>query len=1280
VVLAWAGCGGGSKSGGKSDAGNDTAKPAVDVAIADRPLTTPDRASDLTVPPDLALDIAADQAVATPDTAADTSPDTSPDSAPAVDAAVEAALPDTAPDTAPSLGLTQATPAPALATATLARAVWKTINAGDKVVALYADKDFGVIDMRDPKNPQTFGPFATTGKVMAMDFDEQRSLLYGVDATGAVFTATMPTASAVSIGATLSIPALATASAITRVANWLYVLAGTSLQPVQMSLQGTLVSSLVAGTVVTLPQTAAFLGGGASLLYLGQSAGAVEAWSVNPQSGAIANAGSFAAGGPLVAMLPKASKLMLLVTGLGLRVLDFATPATPVEIAKVAELSDPVDARLLGRMLVVALARGLVSAIDLSNYAAPKAIASNPGTLPTSLAVVGGNVVLGSGLSAQILGVPPMVSSALPAIVQKAMPLNGVVPITFNKVIAPASLAGVALTCAGNAIAGSSQLSPDGKTLLWKPAASLPTSAACSLSLAGITDVSGVALATSAGSYSFTTAATAPGKVENAAKSKFTHKVDGRFTDFAGDGGLSGEWSDVQPMQGMYTYFYADFDGQYLWILNDWYKSEEKIDPDCYNLFSFGLGPNRWQIRAYGDQHVEAYKDGVLVDAQSGGVEGASGFAASPNVSTPHTIWELKIPTVGGEFSSELHDPTSDSHCGNLAAEPSAGSGLMANLGGLSASLLTPAAPVAPTLVSPAAAATGVSVTPALTWTDSNQPNQFVWYIIELSTATDFTANLVVGSASQKTWTPPSRALKGETPYYWRVTSYNLGGSAKSAVGTFTTAVAPEPGQYNLSVMASGNGTIVSTPAAIDCPTIACNATLAAKSTVSLTATPAAGWQFSGWYGTCSSSSATMTVTMIDNLSCMALFTQIPTTGLVAVGVSGAGTVSSTPAGINACASAGGTCTANFALNTSVQLTATAQAGATFTGWYGCSTSPTATISVNVSAAYQTCVAMFSANCGGQGQACCTSGSACTTGLTCTAGTCQVTSTTGPSGATTLVPNEVGLYMAVDATNVYWSNLGFGSIKKVPLAGGTVTTLATGQSSPYKVVVDANNVYWVTYGTGKTDGTVMSVPIAGGTPTTLASAQGSPTGIAVRGGYVYWAVPLPGTINRVPVAGGTIETLATSEALANDIDVDDTSVYWLNRLSGKVQQIAITGGAVTTLASGQTTPSGIALDANNVYWVNQGSSSGNDGSVMSVPKAGGAPVTLVSNVGKPQYITTDGIDVYFTNGLTPGALKKIPVGGGTATTVATGTSYLFGMAVDSTSVYWTGTAVFKIAK
>lgn len=42
-------------------------------------------------------------------------------------------------------------------------------------------------------------------------------------------------------------------------------------------------------------------------------------------------------------------------------------------------------------------------------------------------------------------------------------------------------------------------------------------------------------------------------------------------------------------------------------------------------------------------------------------------------------------------------------------------------------------------------------------------------------------------------------------------------------------------------------------------------------------------------------------------------------------------------------------------------------------------------------------------------------------------------------------------------------------------------------------------VYW----TDGCSGTVMSVPLAGGTPTTLASGQ-TPTDIAVDGSSVYW--------------------------------------------------------------------------------------------------------------------------------------------------------------------------------
>jgi hypothetical protein len=45
---------------------------------------------------------------------------------------------------------------------------------------------------------------------------------------------------------------------------------------------------------------------------------------------------------------------------------------------------------------------------------------------------------------------------------------------------------------------------------------------------------------------------------------------------------------------------------------------------------------------------------------------------------------------------------------------------------------------------------------------------------------------------------------------------------------------------------------------------------------------------------------------------------------------------------------------------------------------------------------------------------------------------------------------------------------------KVPLGGGTPTTIASGQSSPVGIAVDATSVYWTNNGSG-TAGAVVKV-------------------------------------------------------------------------------------------------------------------------------------------------------------------------------------------------------------
>jgi phospholipase C len=147
------------------------------------------------------------------------------------------------------------------------------------------------------------------------------------------------------------------------------------------------------------------------------------------------------------------------------------------------------------------------------------------------------------------------------------------------------------------------------------------------------------------------------------------------------------------------------------------------------------------------------------------------------------------------------------------------------------------------------------------------------------------------------------------------------------------------PKNFQLTVSVTGTGSVTSTPAGINCPGT-CTASFPSGSSVTLSASAGTGFQFSGFNGACSGTSCQVTLSSDQSVS--ATFTSTNAAQL-SVTVSGPGTVTSNPAGIN-CPS---NCSGSFDDGTKVSLTATPSSGSTFSGFSGDCSGSTCEVTVS---------------------------------------------------------------------------------------------------------------------------------------------------------------------------------------------------------------------------------------------------------------------------------------------------------------------------------------------
>ena len=284
------------------------------------------------------------------------------------------------------------------------------------------------------------------------------------------------------------------------------------------------------------------------------------------------------------------------------------------------------------------------------------------------------------------------------------------------------------------------------------------------------------------------------------------------------------------------------------------------------------------------------------------------------------------------------------------------------------------------------------------------------------------------------------------------------------------------------------------------------------------------------------------------------------------------------------------------------------------------------------------------ANCGGGGTSPSSTYPNENNAVTTIAGTAGTTGSADGTGTAAHFNHPFGI--TTDGTNLYVADTYNNIVRQIVIATGAVSTIAgtpgtTGSadgigtaatfSSPTGITTDGTNLYLTDYGSNTVRKIVIAtgaVSTIAGTPGTTGSADGtgtaatfhSPAGITTDGVNLYVADTNNSTVRRIEFATGVVTTLAGTAgapgwadgigAGANfsypfGITTDGTNLYVADTNNSTVRRIEIATRAVTTVAGTVGVPGwadntggaayfdypqGIATDGTNLYVADTSSS------------------------------------------------------------------------------------------
>ena len=255
-------------------------------------------------------------------------------------------------------------------------------------------------------------------------------------------------------------------------------------------------------------------------------------------------------------------------------------------------------------------------------------------------------------------------------------------------------------------------------------------------------------------------------------------------------------------------------------------------------------------------------------------------------------------------------------------------------------------------------------------------------------------------------------------------------------------------------------------------------------------------------------------------------------------------------------------------------------------------------------------------------------------------------------------------------------------------AGGTASAaaaLAGAQDDPQAIAIGNGRLYWTSAGSVGSDGTVKWVGLSGGNVEEIVSTPQKPRDIVVMdNGTVIWGVADDSSnanLGRIQSldSGGNVTDIVTGISTPEGLATNNTQIFWTEYgASGVISQANIDGSSVSLLATGYY-PVRLVVDNNYVYWIDEGKQDENSGAVKRVPIGGGSVDTIAANQGTPRGLVLDiddsgnATNVFWVN-LSGGTVMRASVGAtpGAPEVVASGQSGPFGIAIGKDGLlYWT---------